>query len=306
MIRLDKPNIEVVEEQEGFAKFAISPLEKGYGVTLGNALRRVLLSSIPGAAATAIQIDGVLHEFTAIPGVREDVTEIVMNAKSLVLTSRSAETKILYLGAKGEGPVTAKYIEEDAEVDLHNPELHLATLDSDKSEFRMQIYVEQGKGYVTAEQNKKSNFPIGVIPIDSFFSPVREVSYDIVPTRIGQAIEYDRLELSIRTNKAMHPADAIMHAAQILVEHFSIVSDLKTTGKEGIRSNLLEIPIDKLHLSVRSHNALSSQGVTTTADLLTKTENDLLAIKNFGKRSLEEIRLKLIELGLNLKEEEQV
>lgn len=159
MIRLDKPNIEVVEEKEDFAKFAISPLEKGYGVTLGNALRRVLLSSIPGAAATAIQIDGVLHEFTAIPGVREDVTEIVLNAKSLVLTSRSAETKILYLGAKGEGPVTAKDIEEDAEVELFNPELHLATLDNEKSEFRMQIYVEQGRDMSRPNRTKKRISP---------------------------------------------------------------------------------------------------------------------------------------------------
>lgn len=305
MIRLEKPNVEVVNESENFAQFVVSPLEKGYGVTLGNALRRVLLSSIPGAAATAVQIEGVLHEFATVPHVREDVPEIVANLKSLVLRSRATETKIIYLEAKGEGEVKASDIEEDAEVEILNPDLHIATLDSDKAELRMQIYVEQGKGYVSAEQNKKPNFPIGVIPMDSFFSPVRQVSYNVTPTRVGQAIEYDRLELSVWTNKAASPVEAVTQAAQVLVDHFLIVRDLRSTyGKEVVRGNLLEIPIDKLHLSVRSFNALSSVGVHTTGDLIAKTENELLNIKNFGKRSLEEIKLKMQELGLSLKEEE--
>lgn len=283
----------------------ISPLEKGYGVTVGNALRRVLLSSIPGAAVTAVQIDGVLHEFSTIPGVKEDVAEIILNLKALILRSRAPETKILYLEAKGEGEVKASDIEEDAEVDILNPDLHIATLDSQDASIRMQIYVQQGKGYVPAEQNKRANFPIGVIAMDSFFSPVRQVSYNVTPTRVGQAIEYDKLELKIWTNGATSPVDAVTHAAQILVDHFTIVLDLKkAAGKEMIHANLLDIPIDKLHLSVRSFNALSSANIRTTGELITKTAEELLAIKNLGRRSLEEIQLKLQELGLSLKEEE--
>lgn len=283
----------------------ISPLEKGYGVTVGNALRRVLLSSIPGAAVTAVQIDGVLHEFSTIPGVKEDVAEIILNLKALILRSRAPETKILYLEAKGEGEVKASDIEEDAEVDILNPDLHIATLDSQDASIRMQIYVQQGKGYVPAEQNKRANFPIGVIAMDSFFSPVRQVSYNVTPTRVGQAIEYDKLELKIWTNGATSPVDAMTHAAQILVDHFTIVLDLKkAAGKEMIHANLLDIPIDKLHLSVRSFNALSSANIRTTGELITKTAEELLAIKNLGRRSLEEIQLKLQELGLSLKEEE--
>jgi DNA-directed RNA polymerase subunit alpha len=305
LLKLEKPIIEVVESGEDFGHFLISPLEKGYGMTLGNALRRVLLSSIPGAAVTAVQIDGVLHEFSTVPGVREDVSEIILNLKSLVLRSRAPETKILYLEAKGEGEVKASDIEEDSEVDILNPELHIATLDTPEANLRMQIYVQQGKGYVPAEQNKKANFPIGVIAVDSFFSPVKQVSFNITPTRVGQAIEYDKLELKIWTNRATSPFDALTHAAQILVDHFTIVLELKkAAGKEMIHVNLLDIPLDKLHLSVRSYNALSSANIRTTGELITKSEDELLGIKNLGKRSLEEIKLKLQELGLSLKEEE--
>lgn len=305
MLKLEKPIIEIVESGDDFGHFVISPLEKGYGVTVGNALRRVLLSSIPGTAVTAVQIDGVLHEFSTIPGVKEDVAEIILNLKALILRSRAPETKILYLEAKGEGEVKASDIEEDAEVDILNPDLHIATLDSQDASIRMQIYVQQGKGYVPAEQNKRANFPIGVIAMDSFFSPVRQVSYNVTPTRVGQAIEYDKLELKIWTNGATSPVDAMTHAAQILVDHFTIVLDLKkTAGKEMIHANLLDIPIDKLHLSVRSFNALSSANIRTTGELITKTAEELLAIKNLGRRSLEEIQLKLQELGLSLKEEE--
>ncbi|MCR4433384.1 MAG: DNA-directed RNA polymerase subunit alpha [Coprothermobacterota bacterium] len=305
MLKLEKPIIEIVESGDDFGHFVISPLEKGYGVTVGNALRRVLLSSIPGAAVTAVQIDGVLHEFSTIPGVKEDVAEIILNLKALILRSRAPETKILYLEAKGEGEVKASDIEEDAEVDILNPDLHIATLDSQDASIRMQIYVQQGKGYVPAEQNKRANFPIGVIAMDSFFSPVRQVSYNVTPTRVGQAIEYDKLELKIWTNGATSPVDAMTHAAQILVDHFTIVLDLKkAAGKEMIHANLLDIPIDKLHLSVRSFNALSSANIRTTGELITKTAEELLAIKNLGRRSLEEIQLKLQELGLSLKEEE--
>jgi DNA-directed RNA polymerase subunit alpha len=305
LLKLEKPIIEIVESGDDFGHFVISPLEKGYGVTVGNALRRVLLSSIPGAAVTAVQIDGVLHEFSTIPGVKEDVAEIILNLKALILRSRAPETKILYLEAKGEGEVKASDIEEDAEVDILNPDLHIATLDSQDASIRMQIYVQQGKGYVPAEQNKRANFPIGVIAMDSFFSPVRQVSYNVTPTRVGQAIEYDKLELKIWTNGATSPVDAMTHAAQILVDHFTIVLDLKkAAGKEMIHANLLDIPIDKLHLSVRSFNALSSANIRTTGELITKTAEELLAIKNLGRRSLEEIQLKLQELGLSLKEEE--
>ncbi|MGB9834262.1 MAG: DNA-directed RNA polymerase subunit alpha [bacterium] len=305
MLKLEKPIIEIVESGDDFGHFVISPLEKGYGVTVGNALRRVLLSSIPGAAVTAVQIDGVLHEFSTIPGVKEDVAEIILNLKALILRSRAPETKILYLEAKGEGEVKASDIEEDAEVEILNPDLHIATLDSQDASIRMQIYVQQGKGYVPAEQNKRANFPIGVIAMDSFFSPVRQVSYNVTPTRVGQAIEYDKLELKIWTNGATSPVDAMTHAAQILVDHFTIVLDLKkAAGKEMIHANLLDIPIDKLHLSVRSFNALSSANIRTTGELITKTAEELLAIKNLGRRSLEEIQLKLQELGLSLKEEE--
>jgi len=305
LLRLEKPNIEIVESLEDFGYFVISPLEKGYGTTVGNALRRVLLSSIPGAAVTAVQIDGVLHEFSTVPGMKEDVAEVVLNLKGLILRSRAPETKILYLEAKGEGEVKASDIEEDAEVDILNPDLHIAYLDSSEAALRMQIYVQQGKGYITAEQNKRANFPIGVIAVDSFFSPVRQVAYNVTPTHVGQAIEYDKLELKIWTNKATSPADALVQAAQLLVEHFSTVLDLKkSAGKETIHANLLDIPIDKLHLSVRSFNALSSTNIRTTGELITRTAEELLAIKNLGKRSLDEIKLKLQELGLSLKEEE--
>lgn len=318
MTELERASIEILEEREDYAQIVLSPLEKGYGITLGNALRRVLLASIPGAAVTAIQIEGVetegekrgephhvLHEFTTVPGVREDVTEIVLNFKSLIVRSRSSETKILYLEAKGEGEVKASAIEGDADVDILNPDLHLITLDGNQAEIHIQIYIDQGMGYVSAEANKKPTFPIGVIPVDSFFSPVRQVSYEVVPTRVGQAIEYDRLELSIWTNRAMGPVDALITAADILVDRFSIIKDLRSTlmvsQPAGSR---LETPVQSLHLSVRSFNALNSVGIITTADLVAKTPSQLLDIKNFGKRSLDEVLQKLQELGLSLKAEE--
>jgi len=314
----ERANIEVLEEREDFALLVMSPLEKGYGTTLGNALRRVLLSSIPGSAVTALQIEGVeiegerrgdphhiLHEFSTIPGVREDVTDLVLNFKSLIVRSRSPETKILYLEAKGGKEVHASDIEPDAEVDILNPDLHLLTLDGETSKVNIQIYVDQGMGFLSADSNKKANFPIGVIPIDSFFSPVRQVSYRIVPTRVGRAIEDDRLELSIWTNRSLAPLDALVTAAEILVERFSIIRNIRSTFAPLLPSGgALETPLQSMHLSIRSFNALSSIGVVTVADLVLKTESELRAMKNFGKRSLDEVRQKLDELGLCLKGEE--
>ncbi|MEI6309461.1 MAG: DNA-directed RNA polymerase subunit alpha [bacterium] len=323
MDEFERASIEVLEEREDFAKLIMRPLEKGYGTTLGNALRRVLLSFIPGSAVTALQIEGVevegerrgdphhvLHEFSTIPGVLEDVTDLVLNFKGLIVRSRSTETKILYLEAKGgkedyAREVHARDIEPDAEVDILNPDLHLLTLDSELSKVNIQIYVEKGMGFVSAEFNKKANFPIGVIPIDSFFSPVRQVSYRIVPTRVGRAIEDDSLEISIWTNRSLAPLDALATAAEILVDHFSIIMNLRSifsplSPSGGTLENLLE----SMHLSIRSFNALKSIGVVTVADLVLKTESELRAIKNFGKSSLKEVRQKLDELGLNLKGEE--
>jgi DNA-directed RNA polymerase subunit alpha len=318
LTELERATIEVLEEREDYAQIMMSPLEKGYGTTLGNALRRALLSSVPGAAVTAIQIEGVetegekrgdphhiLHEFTTIPGVREDVTEIVLNFKSLIVRSRSPETKILYLKGKGEGEVKASAIEGDADVDILNPDLHLLTLDSNQAEVHIQVYVDQGKGYVSADANKKATFPIGVIPIDSFFSPARQVSYKVVPTAVGQPIEHDRLEMAIWTNRAMGPVDALITAAEILVDRFSIVKDLRSTLVQAQPGgSRLDIPVAALHLSVRSYNALHSVGIETTGDIVAKTPNELLDIKNFGKRSLDEVEQKLQEFGLSLKTEE--
>ncbi|MEI6509515.1 MAG: DNA-directed RNA polymerase subunit alpha [bacterium] len=318
MDEFERANIEVLEEREDFALLVMSPLEKGYGTTLGNALRRVLLSSIPGSAVTALQIEGVeiegerrgdphhiLHEFSTIPGVREDVTDLVLNFKSLIVRSRSPETKILYLEAKGGKEVRASDIEPDAEVDILNPDLHLLTLDGETSKVNIQIYVDQGMGFLSADSNKKANFPIGVIPIDSFFSPVRQVSYRIVPTRVGRAIEDDRLELSIWTNRSLAPIDALVAAAEILVDRFSIIRNIRSTFAPMLPSSgALETPLQSMHLSIRSFNALSSIGVMTVADLVLKTESELRAMKNFGKRSLDEVRQKLDELGLCLKGEE--
>lgn len=318
MDEFERASIEVLEEREDFAQLAMRPLEKGYGTTLGNALRRVLLSFIPGSAVTALQIEGVeiegerrgdphhvLHEFSTIPGVLEDVTDLVLNFKNLIVRSRSIETKILYLEAKGGKEVHARDIEPDAEVDILNPDLHLLTLDGELSEVHIQIYVDQGMGFLSAEFNKKANFPIGVIPIDSFFSPVRQVSYRIVPTRVGRAIEDDCLEMSIWTNRSLAPLDALVTAAEILVDHFSIIKNLRSTFTPLFPSGgTLETPLESMHLSIRSFNALKSIGVVTAADLVLKTESELREMKNFGKRSLDEVRQKLDELGLHLKGEE--
>lgn len=304
MLKLERPTVEIVQTTDEFGQFIISPLGKGYGVTLGNALRRALLSFIPGAAVTAVQIDGVLHEFSIIPNIREDIPEIILNLKGLVLRSRSPETKVLHLEAHGAGEVKASSIEEDAEIDILNPDHHIATLEGAEAQLRIQIYVQQGKGYVSAEQNKRANYPIGVIVTDSFFSPVRRVSYQVTPTRVGQTIEYDKLEMDIWSNGAISPEDALSQAAQLLMEHLTILLDLKKPGGPIIHANLLDIPIEKLHLSVRSFNALSSANIRTTGDLISKTAEELLSIKNLGKRSLEEIKGKLQELGLSLKETE--
>ncbi|MCX5975990.1 MAG: DNA-directed RNA polymerase subunit alpha [Coprothermobacterota bacterium] len=323
MDEFERASIEVLEEREDFAQLSMRPLEKGYGTTLGNALRRVLLSFIPGSAVTALQIEGVeiegerrgdphhvLHEFSTIPGVLEDVTDLVLNFKNLIVRSRSTETKILYLEAKGgkednAREVYGRDIEPDAEVDILNPDLHLLTLDGGLSEVHIQIYVDQGMGFLSAEFNKKANFPIGVIPIDSFFSPVRQVSYRIVPTRVGRAIEDDCLEMSIWTNRSIGPLDALVAAAEILVDRFSIIMNLRSTFTPLFPSSgALETPLEALHLSVRPFNALKSIGVVVVGDLVLKTESELKSIKNFGKSSLDVVRQKLDELGLHLKGEE--
>jgi DNA-directed RNA polymerase subunit alpha len=314
----ERASIEILEEREDFAQLVMSPLEKGYGTTLGNALRRVLLASIPGSAVTALQIEGVtiegerrgdphhvLHEFSTIPGVREDVTDLVLNFKTLIVRSRSTETKILYLEAKGGKAVLARDIEPDAEVDILNPDLHLLTLDGETSEVHIQIYVDQGMGFLSAEFNKKANYPIGVIPIDSFFSPVRQVSYRVIPTRVGRAIEDDRLEMSIQTNRSLSPLDALVTAAGILVDRFSIIKNIRSAFAPLLPGGgTLETPLQSLHLSIRSANALKSIGVVVVGDLIQKTASELIAMKNFGKRSLDEVRQKLEELGLRLKGDE--
>lgn len=309
MLIVHRPQIVEEPLTETRWKFAIEPLEPGFGYTLGNSLRRTLLSSIPGAAVTQIRIEGVLHEFSAIAGVKEDVTDIILNIKDLVLRSEHPEPVPVFLRAQGPKDVVAGDIEVPAGIEILNPDLRIATLNK-KARLDMELIVEQGRGYVTGERNKRTSDTIGVIPIDSIFSPVRRVSYAVEHTRVEQMTNYDKLILDIDTNGAITPKEALAAAGHTLVDLLGLVAELSeaqalTLGpspEEAARASDLALEIEELDFSVRSYNCLKREGVATVGDLVQRTEQDLLDIRNFGQKSIDEVKQKLAEMGLSLRE----
>jgi DNA-directed RNA polymerase subunit alpha len=314
LIEIEKPKIECVESSEDgtYGKFVVEPLERGYGITLGNSLRRILLSSLPGVAVTSIKIDGVLHEFSTVPGIIEDVTEIILNVKNLSIRMFDEGPKIIYIDADGEGPVTAGDIKTDADVEILNPEMLICTLNGDHR-FYMEMVLNKGRGYVPAEKNKQPGQPIGIIPIDSIYTPVRKVNYTIDNTRVGQVTDYDKLTLEVWTNGSTKPDEAISLGAKILSEHLNLFIDLSEHAKhteimvekeETKKEKVLEMTIEELDLSVRSYNCLKRAGINSVEDLTNKTEEDMMKVRNLGRKSLEEVLQKLNALGLSLAQSE--
>lgn len=314
MIEIEKPKIETVEASDdaSYGKFVVEPLERGYGTTLGNSLRRILLSSLPGAAVTSIQLDGVLHEFSTIDGVMEDVTAIILNIKSLAMKLYSDEEKTLEIDVTGEGNVTAADIIHDSDVEILNPELHIATL-SKKAELHMKVMAQQGRGYVPAEANKHDDQPIGIIPVDSIYTPVSRMNYQVENTRVGQVTNYDKLTLDVWTDGSTLPEDAVSLGAKILNEHLSIFvgltdeaqkTEIMIEKEEDQKEKVLEMTIEELDLSVRSYNCLKRAGINTVSELTQKSEEDMMKVRNLGRKSLEEVQEKLEDLGLGLRDEE--
>lgn len=308
-----KPKIEYAELSETYGKFVIEPLERGFGVTLGNALRRMLLSAIPGAAVTSVKIDGVLHEFSTIGGVVEDVTQVILNIKELTLRLHTDKPKLVRLDVKGKKDVTAADITVDAEVDVLNPDLHIATLDRKDTRLAMELVVERGRGYVPAEKHRKSEHVIGVIPVDSIFSPVQKVNYAVEDTRAGQATEMDRLLLEVWTDGSIRPEEAIQEASKILIDSLKLFSGVGDEGEpygaieqgaDAQMGKLYAMPIEELDLSVRPYNCLKRAGINTVGDLMQRTEEEIVSVKNFGRKSLDEVKEKLTQLGLSLKKKE--
>lgn len=309
-----KAKIEYAELSDTYGKFIVEPLDRGFGVTLGNALRRVLLSSISGAAVTSVKIEGVLHEFSTVSGVVEDVTQIILNLKELTLRLHTDKPKLLRLEAKGKKEVTAADILEDAEVDVLNPTLHIATLDKKDAKLAMELVVERGKGYVPAEKHRKSEHVIGVIPIDSIFSPIQKVNYAVEDTRAGQTTDLDRLVFEVWTDGSIRPDEAIQGGANVLTEALKLFAGM---GQEGEAFGGLEqgadaqvgklnaMPIEELDLSVRPYNCLKRAGINTIGDLMQRTEDEIVSVKNFGRKSLDEVREKLTALGLSLRKREE-
>lgn len=314
MIEIEKPRIECVEQSDDntYGKFVVEPLERGYGVTLGNSLRRILLSSIPGAAVTSIKIDGVLHEFSTVPGVKEDVAEIILNIKTLALKSNSDEPQIIIIDATEEGEITAGDIITTDAVEVLNKDLHIATLDVD-SRLYIEMVVETGRGYVSADKNKKEGLPIGTIPIDSIYTPVHKVNFAIEDTRVGNNTEYDKLTMDIECNGNIKPADALSLAARILVDHLQLfiglndnIRDMQVMieKEEEEKDKVLDMTIEELDLSVRSYNCLKRAGINTVLELTQKSKDDMMKVRNLGKKSLEEVQDKMGTLGLSLKSNE--
>lgn len=314
MIEMEKPRIECVESSADntYGKFVVEPLERGYGITLGNSLRRILLSSLPGAAVTSIKIDGVLHEFSTIPGVVEDVTEIILNIKELRLKLFSEQSKTLYIDYEGEGEIKASDIKADSDVEILNPDLHIATV-SGNSRFFMELNVSHGRGYVPAEKNKVPNQPIGVIPVDSIYTPVKKVNYTVENTRVGQVTDYDKLTIEVWTDGSIAPDEAISLGAKIMSDHLNLFINLTDRAKntevlvekgEPQRDKILEMTIEELDLSVRSYNCLKRAGINTVEDLINKTEEEMMKVRNLGRKSLEEVVQKLEALGLRLAQSE--
>jgi DNA-directed RNA polymerase subunit alpha len=299
-------------EEENYGKFIVEPLERGYGTTLGNSLRRILLSSLPGTAATSVKIDGVLHEFSTVPGVKEDVTEIILNIKRLAVRINGESTKRVTVNAAGPGELTAGDIISDDEVEIFNPELHIATLE-DGASLIMDIAFSKGRGYVSAEQNKTESMPIAVIPVDSIYTPVRKVNFTIENTRVGQITDYDRLNLEVWTDGSISPKESVSIGAKIMQEHLKLFIDLMDDTEameimiekeEDPTEKALEMTIEELELSVRSFNCLKRALINSVEELTLKTEDEMMKVRNLGKKSLEEVKLKLGELGLGLKESE--
>ena len=316
MIEIEKPRVECVEvrEEDHYGKFVVEPLERGYGTTLGNSLRRILLSSLPGAAVNAVKIDGVLHEFSVIKGVKEDVTEIVLNIKSIVAKLHCDTPKVVYIEAQGEGVITAGDIKADSDVEILNPDLYIATLNSD-AKLNMEITLSKGRGYVAADKNREQSQPfIGVIPVDSIYTPVKKVNYKVEPARVGAVTDFDKLTIEVWTNGTLKPNEAISLAAKIMSEHLSLFIDLSDDAKnveimvekeESKKEKVLEMTIEELDLSVRSYNCLKRAGINTVEDLANKTEEDMMKVRNLGRKSLEEVMNKLSALNLALRKEEE-
>ena len=315
MIEIEKPKVDIVELSEDYryGKFVIEPLERGYGITIGNALRRILLSSLPGVAVNAIKIDGVLHEFSTIPGVKEDVTEIILTLKELSATIDDEGSRTLKIEAQGPCSITGADIICPPDVEILSKDLAIATLD-DNAKLNMEIFVDKGRGYVSAEENKTENVPIGVLPVDSIYTPVEKVSYHVENTRVGQKTDYDKLVLEVWTNGSINPQEGISLAAKVLVEHLNLFIDLTehvssveimVEKVEDQKEKVLEMTIEELDLSVRSYNCLKRAGINTVEELANKSEDDMMKVRNLGKKSLEEVIQKLEELGLGLKPSEE-
>ena len=319
MVVFNKPKIEISEisEDKKYGKFVVEPLERGYGTTLGNSLRRIMLSSLPGAAVSQVKIDGVLHEFSSIPGVKEDVTEIIMNIKSLAIknSSESEETKVAYIDFEGEGIVTAADIQCDPDIEILNPDVVIAHLNGGAdSKLYMELTITKGRGYVSADKNKNDELPIGVIAVDSIYTPVERVNLTVENTRVGQITDYDKLTLDVFTNGTLAPDEAVSLAAKVLSEHLSLFIDLSENAKSAEimvetesdeKEKVLEMNIDELELSVRSYNCLKRAGINTVEELCNRTSEDMMKVRNLGRKSLEEVLAKLKELGLELNQSEE-
>ena len=313
MFDFERPNIEVAEisDDKKYGRFVVEPLERGYGITLGNSLRRIMLSSLPGAAVSQVKIEGVLHEFSSIEGVKEDVTEIIMNIKSLAIRNNSDtnEPKTAYIEYEGEGVVKASDIQADQDIEILNPDLTIATLCGKSAKLYMELTITKGRGYVSADKNKSEDLPIGVIAVDSIYTPVERVNITVENTRVGQITDFDKLTLDVYTNGTLVPDEAVSLAAKVLSEHLSLFIDLSENAKtaevmvekeEDEKEKVLEMSIDELELSVRSYNCLKRAGINTVEELTNKTSEDMMKVRNLGRKPLEEVLAKLKELGLQL------
>ena len=314
MVEIEKPRITCFDSAEdpSYGKYVVEPLERGYGMTLGNSLRRILLSSLPGYAATSVKIAGVQHEFSTVPGVTEDVTEIVLNVKQLILKLHGQGPKTVYIDAVGPCEVTAADIKADGEVEILNPELHICTLGEDAT-FNMEITLSEGRGYVPADRNKTAQTVIGVIPIDSIYMPVKKVNYSVEPTRVGDKTDFDKLTLEVWTDSTISAKDAVSLGAKILSDHMTVFTNLSDTVSAGSTvvektsdrpDTKLSMTIDELDLSVRSFNCLKRANINTVADLISKTDEDMMKVRNMGKKSLDEVQKKLEMMGLSLASED--
>ena len=315
MIEFEKPNIECLEvdDTNNYAKFVCEPLERGYGVTIGNSLRRILLSSLPGCSITSVKIDGVLHEFSTIPNVVEDVPEIIVNLKNVRLKFDETEEKVLRIDVKGEGEVTAADIITDGTVEILNPELHIATI-AEGGSLKMELVADRGRGYNSAEKNKKPNQDISVLPIDSIYTPVKKVNYQVENTRVGQMVDYDKLTIEVWTDGSLKAHEALSLAAKVMTGHLELFIDLSETTKntqvmiekeESKKEKVLEMSIEELELSVRSFNCLKRASISTVEDLTRKTESDMMKVRNLGKKSFDEVVAKLHSLGLDFASEDE-